>query len=42
MNKTRLAEKRHRDKLRKDKKEIRYSNKKHKKPIKKIRKNEGN
>ena len=30
-NKTRLAEKRYRDKLKKDKKEIRLNNKKHKK-----------
>ena len=31
MNKTRLTEKRYRDKLKKDKKEIRLNNKKHKK-----------
>ena len=37
MNKTRLAEKRYRDKLKKDKKEIRLNNKKHKKQ-KKIKK----
>ena len=37
-NKTRLAEKRHRDKLKKDKKEIRLINKKYKKQNKKIRK----
>ena len=30
-NKTRLAEKLHRDKLKKDKKELRLNNKKHKK-----------
>ena len=36
MNKTRLAEKRYRDKLKKDKKEIRLNNKKHKKQNKKI------
>ena len=40
MNKTRLAEKRYRDKLKKDKKEIRLNNKKHKKQNKKIRKHE--
>ena len=40
-NKTRLAEKRYRDKLKKDKKEIRL-NKKHKKPNKKIRKTKEN
>ena len=39
-NKTRLAEKRYRDKLKKDKKEIRLNNKKHKKQNKKIRKHE--
>ena len=39
-NKTRLAEKRYRDKLKKDKKEIRLNNKKHKKQNKKIRKRE--
>ena len=38
MNKTRLAEKRYRDKRKKDKKEIRLNNKKHKKQNKKIRK----
>ena len=38
MNKTRLAEKRHRDKLKKDKKEIRLNTKKHKKQNKRIRK----
>ena len=37
-NKTRLAEKRYRDKLKKDKKEIRSNTKKHKKQNKKIRK----
>ena len=37
-NKTRLAEKRYRDKRKKDKKEIRLNNKKHKKQNKKIRK----
>ena len=42
MNKTRLAEKRYRDKLKKDKKEIRLNNKKHKKQNKKIRKREEN
>ena len=31
INKTRLTEKRYRDKLKKDKKEIRLNNKKHKK-----------
>ena len=31
MNKTRLTEKQYRDKLKKDKKEIRLNNKKHKK-----------
>ena len=36
MNKTRLTEKRYRDKLKKDKKEIRLNNKKHKKQIKKL------
>ena len=40
MNKTRLAEKRYRDKLKKDKKKIRLNNKKHKKQNKKIRKRE--
>ena len=40
MNKTRLAEKRYRDKVKKDKKEIRLNNKKHKKQNKKIRKHE--
>ena len=40
MNKTRLAEKRYRDKLKKDKKEIRLNNRKHKKQNKKIRKHE--
>ena len=40
MNKTRLAEKRYRDKPKKDKKEIRLNNKKHKKQSKKIRKHE--
>ena len=39
-NKTRLAEKRYRDKRKKDKKEIRINNKKHKKQNKKIRKHE--
>ena len=39
-NKTRLAEKRYRDKLKKDKKEIRLNNKKHKKQNKKTRKHE--
>ena len=39
-NKTRLAEKRYRDKLKKDKKKIRLNNKKHKKQNKKIRKRE--
>ena len=39
-NKTRLAEKRYRDKLKKDKKEIRLNNKKHKKQNKKNRKRE--
>ena len=39
-NKTRLASKRYRDKLKKDKKEIRLNNKKHKKQNKKIRKHE--
>ena len=38
MNKTRLAEKRYRDKLKKDKKEIRLNAKKHKKQNKRIRK----
>ena len=37
-NKTRLAEKRYRDKLKKDKKEIRLNTKKHKKQNKRIRK----
>ena len=37
-NKTRLAEKRYRDKLKKDKKEIRLNAKKHKKQNKRIRK----
>ena len=37
-NKTRLAEKRYRDKLKKDKKEIRSNTKKHKKQNKRIRK----
>ena len=40
MNKTRLAEKRYRDKLKKDKKEIRLNNKKHKKQNEKIRRSE--
>ena len=40
MNKTRLTEKRYRDKLKKDKKEIRLNNKKHKKQNKKIRKHD--
>ena len=40
MNKTRLAEKRYRDKLKKDEKEIRLNNKKHKKQNKKIKKRE--
>ena len=40
MNKTRLAEKRYGDKRKKDKKEIRLNNKKHKKQNKKIRKRE--
>ena len=35
-NKTRLAEKRYKDKQKKDKKEIRLNNKKHKKQNKKI------
>ena len=35
MNKTRLAEKRYRDKLKKDKKEIRINNKKHEEDYKK-------
>ena len=39
-NKTRLAEKQYRDKLKKDKKEIRLNNIKHKKQNKKIRKRE--
>ena len=39
-NKSQLAEKRYRDKLKKDKKEIRLNNKKHKKQNKKIRKRE--
>ena len=39
-NKTRLAEKRYRDKLKKDKKEIRLNIKKHKKQINKRRKDE--
>ena len=38
MNKTRLAEKRYRDKLKKNKKEIRLNIKKHKKQNKRIRK----
>ena len=38
MNKTRLAEKRYWDKLKKDKKEIRLNAKKHKKQNKRIRK----
>ena len=42
MNKTRLAEKRYRDKLKKDEKEIRLNNKKHEKQNKKVRKNEEN
>ena len=42
MNKTRLAEKRYSDKLKKDKKEIRSNTKKHKKQNKKIRKIEEN
>ena len=37
-NKTRLAEKRYRDKLKNDKKEIRLNTKKHKKQNKRIRK----
>ena len=37
-NKTRLAEKRYMDKLKKDKKEIRSNTKKHKQQNKKIRK----
>ena len=41
-NKTRLAEKRYRDKLKKDKKEIRLNAKEHKKQNKKIRKTEEN
>ena len=40
MNKTRLAEKRYRDKLEKDKKEIRLNTKKHKTQNKKTRKHE--
>ena len=36
MNKIRLAEKRYRDKLKKDKKEIRLNTKKHKKQNKKL------
>ena len=36
MNKTRLTEKRYRDKLKKTRKEIRLNNKKHKKQSKKI------
>ena len=39
-NKTRLAEKRYRDKLKKDKREIKLNNKKHEKQNKKIRKRE--
>ena len=39
-NKTRLAEKRYRDKLKKDKKEIRLNIKKHKKQINKRRRDE--
>ena len=35
-NKTRLAEKRYRDKLKKDEKETRLNNKKHKNKIKKL------
>ena len=42
MNKTRLTEKRYRDKLKKEKKEIRLNNKKEKKQNKKIRKHEEN
>ena len=42
MNKTRLAEKRYRDKLKKDKKEIRLKAKKHKKQNKRIRKSKEN
>ena len=38
MNKTRLAEKRYRDKLKKDKKEIRLNTKKHKTQIKELKK----
>ena len=41
-NKTRLAGKRYRDKLKNDKKEIRLKTKEHKKQIKKIRKTEEN
>ena len=37
-NKTRLAEKRYRHKLKKDKKEIRFKTRKHKKRNKKLRK----
>ena len=42
MNKTRLTEKRYRDKLKKHKKEIRLNGKKHKKQNKRIRKNKEN
>ena len=42
MNKIQLAEKRYRDKLKKDKKEIRSNTKKHKKQNKKIRKSKEN
>ena len=42
LNKTRLAEKRYRDKLKKDKKEMRSNTKKHKKQNKNIRKNKEN
>ena len=38
MNKTQLAEKRYRDKVKKDKKEIRINTKKHKKQNNKFRK----
>ena len=38
MNKTQLAEKRYRDKVKKDKKEIRLNTKRHKKQNKKVRK----
>ena len=39
-NKTRLAEKRYRDKIKEDKKEIRLNTKKHKKKKKQFRKSE--